>query len=262
MARIRQTNVADLSQDVPISRFIPNALTILGLCSGATAIWFALSGHWKAAVAAIVFAAIFDTLDGRVARLIGAGSDFGAQLDSLSDLVSFGIAPSMLVYMWTLYHAGGAGWTLVLVFCVCCAIRLARFNIESTEKDEAALPPSRFSGVPTPAAACLILLPMQLSFQFNDPVFRHPLLTGAMIAIVSLLMVSRMPTFSLKGLRVPQQFKGPVATFAGLLLGFGILRPWATLTACLIVYLGSIPFGAMWQAGDDEDDSLLPPSGE
>jgi CDP-diacylglycerol---serine O-phosphatidyltransferase len=261
MARIRRTNVADLSQDVPISRFIPNALTILGLCSGATAIWFALSGHWKAAVAAIVFAAIFDSLDGRVARLIGAGSDFGAQLDSLSDLVSFGIAPSMLVYMWTLYHAGGAGWTLVLVFCVCCAIRLARFNIESADKDDAA--PSRFSGVPTPAAACLILLPMQLSFQFNDPVLRDPAVTGAMIAIVSLLMVSRIPTFSLKGLRVPQQFRGPVATFAGLLLGFGILRPWATLTACLIVYLGSIPFGAMRHADEEEeDDPLLPPSDE
>src|SRR5436305_12425853 len=115
-------------EEVPLSKFIPNALTLLGLCTGATAIRFALSGHWQAAVIAIVVAAVLDALDGRLARLLGLESKFGAQLDSLADLVSLGIAPAVLVYMWTLYHGGGAGWPFALAFCPCCAVWPRAFN--------------------------------------------------------------------------------------------------------------------------------------
>ena len=190
--RLRRAAIAE-REDVNFSRFLPSGLTLLGLCSGATAIPFALSGNFSAAVVAIVLAAIFDTLDGKIARLMGTDSKFGAQLDSLADLVSFGIAPAVLVYMWSLHQAGGAGWTLSLIFCVCAAVRLARFNIESDEASEEAAAPAHFTGVPTPAAACLILLPLILSFQFTvDSGFRDPAVSGAVIAVVSLLMVSKL----------------------------------------------------------------------
>jgi CDP-diacylglycerol--serine O-phosphatidyltransferase len=250
MSRMRGPNLraAVADGDLQFARFLPSALTLLGLCCGATAIRFALSANWKAAVTAIVLAAIFDVLDGGVARLFGADSEFGAQLDSLADLVSFGIAPAMLVYTWTLHYAGGAGWAMALIFCVCCAIRLARFMIESHDED--APPEPFFVGVPTPAAACLILLPMIVSFQFHDPVFANPVLTMAMIAATSLLMVSRVPTPSLKGIHLTRQTRGPVTAFAGLLLGFAVLWPWSTLTVSLIVYLAGIP-AAVAIARDD-----------
>jgi len=233
-----------LGEDLPFGKFIPNALTVLGLCTGATAIRFALSGHWQAAVVAIVIAAVLDTLDGRIARLLGLDSKFGAQLDSLADLVSFGIAPSVLVYMWSLYQGGGAGWTIALVFSVCCAIRLARFNIQSDEADEDTAPADHFTGVPAPAAACLILLPMLLNFQGDFPWLRDPFLNGGWIAFVSILMVSRLPTLSLKNMYVPKKLKAPAILFIGVLLACTVLWPWATLTAAALLYLGLLPLGS------------------
>src|SRR2546423_12701292 len=146
--RLPRRSIAALREELPFGKFIPNALTLLGLCTGATAIRFALSGHWQAAVIAIALAAILDTLDGRIARFLGLESKFGAQLDSLADLVSFGIAPAVLVYMWTLYHGGGAGWTIAMVFCACCAIRLARFNVQADEAEDESTCAAHFTGVP------------------------------------------------------------------------------------------------------------------
>ena len=166
-------------------------MTLVGLCCGATAIRFALLGNWEAAVIAIVCAAIFDMLDGRLARLSAPDSAFGAQLDSLADLVSFGIAPSVVVYTWTLNQGGGAGWAAEL-FCACCAIRLARINIGTVRGSRRRAPtPAHpyFTGMPTPAAACPILLPLLLSFQWVG-YFRDPLISGGMIALTSALMVT------------------------------------------------------------------------
>jgi CDP-diacylglycerol--serine O-phosphatidyltransferase len=230
-------------EEHPLSKFIPNALTVLALCTGATAIRFALSGHWQAAVVAIVIAAVLDTLDGRIARLLGIESKFGAQLDSLADLVSFGIAPSVLVYMWTLYQGGGAGWTIALVFAVCCAIRLARFNSEADHDDDHPVP-NHFTGVPAPAAACLILLPMMFGFQTHAAFFHNPFFNGAWIAGVSLLMVSRIPTLSLKNMYVPRRLKAPVILAALALLGCVAIFPWSTFTAALLLYLGCLPLGS------------------
>jgi CDP-diacylglycerol--serine O-phosphatidyltransferase len=234
-------NAAAICEESKFGKVLPNAMTLLGLCCGATAIRFALDSDWKAAVVAIVLAAIFDALDGKLARLFHVDGAFGAQLDSLADLVSFGIAPGVLVYMWTLYHAQGAGWAVALIFCACSAIRLARFNVESADQDSE--PTGYFTGVPTPAAACLILLPMLLGFQFKGDAFNHPLISAAMIALTSWLMISRVPTLSLKRVHVPQRLKGPVIVLAILLLGSAFMWPWATLTIGLIVYLASIPFG-------------------
>jgi len=227
-----------------LGRFVPSGLTLLGLCSGTTAIRFALNGNWKAAVIAIIVAAVLDTLDGKVARLLGADSKFGAQLDSLADLVSFGIAPSVLVYMWTLYHAGGAGWTIALIFCVCCAIRLARFNIETVEAEDPEAANAHFTGVPTPAAACMILLTMLLSFQFKDTFLANPILNGAIVSVVSLLMVSRLPTLSFKNFHLPRRLRILAVVAAAGVLTAAVLWPWATLSIALILYILTLPLGA------------------
>lgn len=205
---------------------------------------FAWYGHYKGAVIAIVVAAIFDLLDGRAARLFGTDSAFGAQLDSLADLVSFGIAPAMLVYMWTLNRAGAAGWAAVLAFCVCCAVRLARFNTEAEAESEDRVPVQYFTGVPTPAAACLILLPLLLSFQVSQAMLQRPIASIAIMALTSFLMVSRLPTVSLKGYRVPRAARGLVTALAIMLLVSGILFPWSTMSVGLIAYLLSIPVSA------------------
>ena len=241
--RFPRRTIAALREDLPFGKLIPNALTLLGLCTGATAIRFALSGHWQAAVVAIVIAAVLDTLDGRIARLLGLESKFGAQLDSLADLVSFGIAPAVLVYMWTLYHGGGAGWTIALVFCACCAVRLARFNAQS-DRAEDDTAPEHFTGVPAPAAACLILLPMLLSFQGPAAWLRDPFFNGGWIAFNSLLMVSRLPTMSLKNMYVPKRLAAPVVAVAAGLVMCAVVWPWATLSAAALMYFGALPLGS------------------
>ena len=260
MSRTNLVRTAEvLREDGRLGKFVPSTLTLLGLCSGATAIWFALGGDWQAGVAAIICAAVFDMLDGRLARFFGVAGAFGAQLDSLADLVSFGIAPGVLVYMWTLYHAQGAGWAFALIFCAASAIRLARFNVESAERDPDSPQPSYFTGLPTPAAACLILLPMVLAFQFKDSAFSHPWLSAAMIALMSWLMVSRVPTLSLKQIHVPHPFKKAAFAFGGVLVGFAVLWPWATLAAGLVAYLITIPVIA--SHGEPDIEELPPDSG-
>ncbi len=246
---------AALREDFPLGKFLPNGLTLLGLCSGTTSIRFALLGQWKAAVAAIVFAAIFDALDGRVARLFRVDSAFGAQLDSLADLVSFGIAPSVLVYLWSLNRAAGAGWAVALIYCACCAIRLARFNVEASERDPLSPPNPYFTGLPTPAAACLILLPMLFGFQFHSAAFTNPLLNAFVVGVMSLLMVSRVPTLSVKHIHIPKAMRRALAGFVGLLVGSAVLWPWATMTAALLIYLATIPVSAAHIDPDREIDN-------
>lgn len=235
---------AALREDFPFGKMLPNGLTLLGLCSGVTAIPFAFGGEWKAAVTAIVFAAIFDALDGRVARLFRVDSAFGAQLDSLADLVSFGIAPSILVYLWSLRQAQSAGWAVALIYCACCAVRLARFNVEAAERDPLEPPNPFFTGLPTPAAACLILLPMLLGFQFQSAAFSNPLFNALIVGVMSLLMVSRAPTLSIKHIQIPRRVRPAIVAFVGLLLCSAVLWPWATMTVALLVYLATIPLSA------------------
>lgn len=240
--------MAERLEELSVGRVVPSVLTLLGLCSGITAIRFALDANWTASVAAIIFAMLFDMLDGRAARFLGADTRFGAQLDSLADLVSFGVAPGVLVFMWSLSRMGNAGWIAALIFCACSAIRLARFNVQSV-RDEGSSPANPyFTGLPTPAAAGLLLLPMLLSFQLGGEVFRHPMISGAMIAIASSLMVSQLPTPSIKYMRPARQHRVIVWGFIGLLAGFMITWPWITLTIGMVIYLTSIPFGIALQA--------------
>jgi CDP-diacylglycerol--serine O-phosphatidyltransferase len=223
-----------------LNRMIPNILTLLALCAGMTAMRFALSNKYESATVAIMLAAVLDGVDGRIARLLKGTSPFGAQLDSLSDFVSFGAAPAVMLYLWTMQDLKSFGWPVVLLFAVCSAMRLARFNAQIG----AELPPyayNFFTGVPAPAAAMLVMIPMFLTFEFGDGLFRSPYLSGIVVAGVAALMVSRVPTFSFKRVHLPIEWWPPVLLLTVGLVAFMTTEPWATLLAVEALYIASIP---------------------
>lgn len=229
-------------RELHINHFLPNVVTVLALCTGLTAVRFGVQGRWELAVGAVIAAAVLDSLDGRLARRIGATTKFGAELDSLSDFLCFGAVPALLVYLWTLQAAGGIGWVLALLFAVCAALRLARFNTRLGISD---LPPwagNFFTGVPAPAGAGAALLPMIAYFQWGESFFRHPLVNAVVVVLVAALMISRIPTFSFKQLRVPHRWVIPSLMLVGLLAAFIATALWATLTGMIVVYLATIPF--------------------
>jgi CDP-diacylglycerol--serine O-phosphatidyltransferase len=222
-----------------IGKLIPNFITVSAICSGLTGIRFALEGRWDYAVAAIILAAILDALDGRMARILKASSEFGAQLDSLADIVSFGVAPAMVLYFWTLQEAGGVGWAVTLFFIVCCALRLARFN-----SMDGKLPPyayNYFTGIPAPAGALMAMLPVVIVLGFEIDVFSHPAVVGTWTVAVASMMVSRVPTYSFKRIRVPQPYVLPLVVCVGFLLAGLAGFPWKVLTGVSILYLITMP---------------------
>lgn len=234
---IRPPRIPGLS----INRLIPNILTLLALCAGLTSIRFGLHGQWEKAVLSIILAGVLDGLDGRVARMLQGTSKFGAELDSLSDFVSFGVAPGMVLYFWTMQGAGGLGWAVVLLYTVCCGLRLARFN---TMLGQADLPPyayNFFTGVPAPAAAGVVLLPMVASFEFGSGFFDRPVVVGIFLAGVAFLMVSTLPTFSFKKVRIPNAWVLPMLLIIGVLAAFLVTEPWKTLAVLGLAYLALIP---------------------
>jgi CDP-diacylglycerol--serine O-phosphatidyltransferase len=220
---------------------VPNVLTVLALCAGMTAIRFAMGGNFMAAVYAIMIAGVLDGLDGRVARLLKSTSHFGAELDSLSDFISFGVAPAAVLYLWTMQALHGAGWAIVLLFAVCCALRLARFNTQ-LGVEVPAHASQYFTGVPAPAGAGLAIMPMFAAFEWGDWIVRSPYFVGVWVTGVALLMVSTIPTVSLKKFRIPQHLVMPTLLGIGILAAFLTTAPWPTLTALGIGYLGSIPW--------------------
>lgn len=224
------------------NRLIPNILTVLALCAGLTAILYAYQGKWKFAVIAILIAAVLDALDGRVARLLGGSTKFGAELDSLSDFVSFGVAPALLVFLWSLQSAQEIGWITALVFAVCAALRLARFNTRLGVSDMPAWASNFFTGIPAPAGGGLALLPMILSFNFQNQTLAHPAITIPVMVIVACLMISRIPTYALKQVRVPHRMVMPFLLFVGLTAALLAMATWLTISVFLFVYLLSIPF--------------------
>ena len=218
---------------------VPNVLTLLALCAGMTAIRFSINGEFQYAVFAIIAAGIFDGLDGRLARLLKATTQFGAELDSLADFISFGVAPAAVLYLWTMAALGSIGWAIVLFYAVCCALRLARFNTQLAEPTPHAA--NFFSGAPAPAGAGLIMLPMFISFEWGDWIARSAYLNAVWIGGVALMMVSTVPTVSLKRIRIPHRFVLPSLLGIGVMTGFLTTAPWPTLTFVGAVYLGSIP---------------------
>jgi CDP-diacylglycerol---serine O-phosphatidyltransferase len=226
---------------LPVLHFVPNMFTILGLCAGMTGMRFAFDGRWQMAVAFIIAAAIFDGLDGRSARLLKMTSKLGEQLDSLADFISFGVAPAVIVYLWVLHELRGFGWALALVFATCSALRLARFNAELEAPERPAWALHYFTGVPAPAAAGLALLPLMASFVIGADFVRHWLVSAAVLLLVAVLMVSRVPTFSVKRLRIKPHLVVPTfiaGIFVTVLL---ITEVWLMLSLIGLAYLGSIP---------------------
>lgn len=224
------------------NRILPNILTLLALCAGMTAIRFGFQDRWEAATAAIAAAAVLDALDGRVARLLKGSSKFGAELDSLSDFISFGVAPAIMLYLWALQDSGRFAWILALLFASCCALRLARFNTMLDDPDAPSWKANFFTGVPAPAGAGLVLLPMILSFQIGDEIVRSTGIVSATMIVVATLLVSRVPTLSFKRLKISRDWFMPIMVVAVLLVAGIFTVPWFALTAILVLYLLTFPF--------------------
>ncbi len=232
---------------MPIRTVIPNALTVLALCAGLTAIRFALEARFEAAVAAIIVASVFDGLDGRVARLLQGSTRFGAELDSLTDFVNFGVAPVLVLYLWSLNEIGGIGWIAVLGYAVCCALRLARFNVALEDPDKPAWTGNYFVGVPAPAGAMLVMFPLYLSFIGLDGLNGLPLIIAAHCFFVAFLMISRIPTFSGKrmGFRIKRDMVLPILLLVGFSAAVILNYPWIAFTALSAGYLAMIPVSVM-----------------
>src|SRR6202051_596547 len=228
---------------IPMRTLVPTFITLVALCAGLTAIRMAFEDRYVLALAAIVFAAILDGLDGRLARFLKGTSRFGAELDSLSDFVNFGVAPALILYFWGLHDLKSAGWIAPMAFAICAARRLARFNVMSVDPDRPAWASNFFVGVPAPAGAIIVLLPIYAAF-LGFP--RSQVLTWVTLIytlLVASLMVSRLPVFSGKrfGTRVPPEMVGPVVIVLVLFVAMVVAYPWIILTVGTLGYLASLP---------------------
>lgn len=235
---------------VSFSRLIPNAITLLSLCSGLSAIRFATLERWEHALLALLVASICDTLDGRVARLLKGTSQFGAELDSLADLVSFGVAPALILYLWTLNDAGPLGWVAVLIFACCSALRLARFNTMLSAENPPPFASSFFTGVPTPAGAGLAVLPIVISLGLTEnrlgTLATEHWLVIPWTVLVGFLMVSRLPTFSGKKVKVPRDLALLLLLGVAFFTALMVTRPWIGMVLILTAYLATLPI-SWWQ---------------
>ncbi len=236
---------------IPVRILAPNVVTLLALCAGLTAIRLAFEGRFELALGAIVFAAFLDGIDGRLARLLKGTSRFGAELDSLADFVNFGVAPGLIMYFWGLHDLKSAGWIAAMVFAICAGLRLARFNVMLDDPDRPLWAANFFVGMPAPAGAITVLLPIYASFLGLE---RSNVLIWATLiytVLIAALMVSRLPVFSGKrfGTRVSSELVGPLIVVVVLFIALLIAYPWAILTAGTLAYLAALPFGFLSYRG-------------
>lgn len=232
---------------IPAKFLLPNLLTLLALCSGVTAIRLAAESRFEFAVTAILIAIVLDALDGRLARYLEGTSRFGAELDSLADFVNFGVAPAVMLYLWSLSSLHNFGWVVCLVLAIGCALRLARFNVALDDPKNPSWMSGYFTGMPAPAGALLSLAPLYLGFLgiINEG---HPFAKTIAVyeIIIATLMVSRVPTFSGKNFkRVPREFYMPLLAALAVFIAMLISYPWEALSILTLVYLVSIPLGVL-----------------
>ncbi len=251
---------------LPVLHLVPNVLTILGLCAGMTAIRYALDGRYELAVTLIGAAIVLDGLDGRSARMLNLTSKLGAELDSLADFLSFGVAPAILTYLYTLHDVRGIGWALAMLYATCCALRLARFNTELEAPDRPRWTHHFFTGIPAPAAAGLALTPMIMSFVVGEGWASSWLLNAVFVVFVAVMMVSRVPTYSIKRVRIKPEMVLPILLVASVVIIGLVVESWLTLSVIGLLYLGSIPFSVLsarrLQRRETTADSSPPPSDE
>jgi len=248
-SRRRRRRVRPRYTGPSFNRVIPNLLTLLGLCAGLTAIRCGLDAQWKRAVLLVLVAGIIDGLDGRIARLLKAVSRFGAEFDSLADFCCFGIAPALILYLWSLRGAGRYAYMPCIMFAVCMALRLARFNAALEGAPKPAYAQSFFTGVPAPAGAVVVLFPMFVSLEATDmnwpwlaALAQHPLFVAAMLIGTALLLVSTLPVWSFKNFKVPTALVLPLLLTTGMMTALLLADPFAALALCGLVYLGMLPF--------------------
>lgn len=231
---------------ISLSKLIPNMLTVIALCAGLSAIRFSIAEKWEWVVLAVLVAAIFDALDGAMARLLKAESKIGAELDSLSDFLAFGIAPALIVYLWLTHSAAGFGWFAAMAFSVATALRLARFNTESKDETKKEKKSMFFCGVPSPAGALLALMPVVVNNYFYEISFKdYPVIAvivSLWVLFIAALMVSNIPTYSIKTLKVPHKAAMPLLAALGLFVAALVTELWLTLMVVGVLYLASLPF--------------------
>ena len=247
---------------------LPNMLTLIGVCIGLSSIKFALDEKFKLSIVAIIFAALIDGLDGRIARLIKGTSKVGKELDSLTDVISFGVAPSFVMYFWLLNNLGKFGWLLCLIYVVCVALRLARFNVNSNE--EPSWKDNFFEGVPSPAGGILVLMPLIFSLsEFDFLIISYNILVPVFFISVSFLLISKFPTYSLKKIIIPRSMT--IFLLFGIVLFFGLLLiyPFKVVFLSGFIYLSLIPISflhyrkinkqknIMQVKNDDEPEDIL-----
>lgn len=239
-------------RDIPLKAIFPNVITLLAICSGLTAIRFAVESRLELAVGAIVLAAFLDGIDGRVARFLKSTTRFGAQMDSLADFVNFGVAPAMLLYFTLLDQVHSFGWIAALIFAICACLRLARFNVMLEMPDRPKWQRNFFTGVPAPAGALTSLAPVYAMLLGEaEPGQAFAVFSAFYVVVIGLLMVSSLPTFSGKemGRRVPRSLVLPLLILVVAGVAALLSYPWQMLLVCVLVYLGSLPLGyRSWQA--------------
>jgi len=222
---------------------VPNAITAAALCMGLTGIRFAITGEWEKAILAVTVAGVLDGIDGRIARLLKAQSRFGAELDSLADNVSFGVAPALILFLWSLQDLPRLGWFAALAFAIGCALRLARFNARIDMADEPRKAAGFLTGVPAPVGAGLAMLPMYLWIATGQPEFRNPLVVGAWLVFVGFLLISAVPTLTWGRLRPRRAVRLELLALFGLVGAALLTEPWWTLVGICVVYLALMPVG-------------------
>jgi len=243
-------------RQIPVRRLVPNVITLLALCAGLTGIRLAFEARYELALAAIVFAAMLDAVDGRIARLIKGTSRFGAELDSLADFVNFGVAPGLILYIWDLHGLGNLGWIAAMVFAICAGLRLARFNVQIEDPNRPHWAGNFFTGMPAPAGAITVLLPMYVGFLgLTAPVTIILIYT----LVIAALMVSRLPVLSGKqiGNRVPPELVLPVIVVAVLFVALLVSYPWHVLSFGTVIYLACLPLGWWSHQRYQQADTVL-----
>jgi len=231
-----------LAAGLSMRAVVPNAITAAALCSGLTGIRFAIAGDFEKAVQAVILAGLLDGIDGRAARLLKAQTRFGAELDSLADSISFGVAPALIVYLWTLHQLPSLGWIAALGFAICCVLRLARFNARLDTLDQPHKAAGFLTGVPAPLGAGLTFLPLYFWIASGHmPQFANPIVVSVWMVIVAFLMISSIPTLAWSRLRPPPHLRIGLIAVVGLTVGALLIEPWFTLVAITIVYILLIP---------------------
>lgn len=236
------TQAATPKGGIPFRALLPNGVTALALCFGLTGIRFAVGGEWDKALAAIIFAGVLDGMDGRIARLLRAQSRFGAELDSLSDVIAFGVAPALVLFLWSLSEAPQFGWIAALALALACALRLARFNAQIDADEQPHKSAGFLTGVPAPAAAGLAFLPLYLWLITGSDLFRAWYVTMPWVLFVALLMISNIATYSWSSLRVRRSSRLFAIAGVGLLGAALVTNPWVTLSAIAALYVAMLPF--------------------